>query len=448
MMSVRHRTSGGERARVVSLCAFMSAPPPFDAVLFDLDGTLLATERFWLPAARVGARRAFEELGLEREPPSAEEWLSLVGLPIKQGFRDLFADLEHAQADLILARCTEEEHFAMKAGGAALLPGVTEILETFARRGVAMGIASNCYQGYLDTALETVGLGRWIEEARCLESPGIRDKAGMVADLLDTFGTRSAVMVGDRAGDRDAAHANGLPHVHLSNGFAPRGEQVECEAVIEDFLELAGTLDGRTRWIEAALAAVGFDRDRGPRSVGICGREGTGRALFARDAARLLTARGRPTKVLSAERPRPGRALAGETEDPARAPLDGEALLEGVLAPHARGEAVRWRPPRPAPPLDLRGEDTLLVEGPFLTHPRLRAGLERVLLLEAEEGLRLRRFAALEGSPEALEWVRRELSAAERALDRRFDPEKAADHVLNADNLLGAPRRGTPDEGS
>ena len=59
----------------------------------------------------------------------------------------------------------------------------------------------------------------------------------MIEDLLLTFGTRSAVMVGDREGDRDAAHANGLPHIHLRNGFAPRGEEVVCEARIDDFLE-------------------------------------------------------------------------------------------------------------------------------------------------------------------------------------------------------------------
>ena len=37
----------------------------FRAALFDLDGTLIATDRFWIQAARVGARRAFQELGLE-----------------------------------------------------------------------------------------------------------------------------------------------------------------------------------------------------------------------------------------------------------------------------------------------------------------------------------------------------------------------------------------------
>ncbi|MDP6539101.1 MAG: HAD hydrolase-like protein [Planctomycetota bacterium] len=415
----------------------MDAPFPFDAVLFDLDGTLLATERFWLPAARVGARRAFEELGLDRDLPSAEEWMSLVGLPIKQGFRDLFADLAPEQADLVLERCTEEEHFAMTSGGAALLPGVAETLTALAARGVAMGIASNCYQGYLDTALETVGLSSWIGQARCLESPGIRDKAGMIADLLETFGTQSAVMVGDRAADRDAAHANGLPHVHLANGFAPRGESVECEAVIGDFGELEAVLGGRTRWIEAALAAVGFEGEHGPRSVGITSREGAGRALFARDVARLLASRGRPTRLLVGERPPRGRSPAVHFADPARAPLDGETLLAEVLEPHGRGEAVRCGPTATTGAIELRPEETCVVEGPFLTHPRLRAGLERLIVLEAEEDYRLRRVAARVDDPQVLEWVRRDLLEAERACDRAHPPARVADLVLRADNALG-----------
>ena len=44
----------------------MSLSIPYDAVLFDLDGTLVATDRFWPQAARAGALLAFEELGLER----------------------------------------------------------------------------------------------------------------------------------------------------------------------------------------------------------------------------------------------------------------------------------------------------------------------------------------------------------------------------------------------
>ena len=40
----------------------------FDAVLFDMDGTLVATDRYWPQAAQEGAIRAFEELGLDAQP--------------------------------------------------------------------------------------------------------------------------------------------------------------------------------------------------------------------------------------------------------------------------------------------------------------------------------------------------------------------------------------------
>ena len=216
---------------------------PFEAVLFDLDGTLVATDRFWVPAARVGAKRAFAELGLEREIPTPEEWMGLVGLPLAEGFDALFEDLSPEQRKVILDRCVEEEHFALDAGRAALLPGALEVLQQLRRRGVRTGIASNCSQRYLDAAMEGMGLGEWVEEGRCLESHGIGNKADMLSDLLITFDTQSAVMVGDRQGDFLAAQANSLPFVLCENGFRQDWEQFECEGRIPDLLELIPLLE-------------------------------------------------------------------------------------------------------------------------------------------------------------------------------------------------------------
>ncbi|MCH2104205.1 MAG: HAD family hydrolase [Planctomycetes bacterium] len=216
---------------------------PFEAVLFDLDGTLVATDRFWVPAARVGAKRAFAELGLEREIPTPEEWMGLVGLPLAEGFDALFEDLSPEQRKVILDRCVEEEHFALDAGRAALLPGALEVLQELRRRGVRTGSASICSQRYLAAAMEGMGLGEWVEEGRCLESHGIGNKADMLSDLLITFDTRSAVMVGDRQGDFLAAEANSLPFVLCENGFRQDWEQFECEGRISDLLELIPLLE-------------------------------------------------------------------------------------------------------------------------------------------------------------------------------------------------------------
>ncbi len=431
----------------------MDEPFPFDAVLFDLDGTLLATDRFWIPAARVGARRAFEELGLDREIPTAEQWMSLVGLPLAEGFDQLFEDLGPTQRKLVMDRCIEEEHFALESGSAALLPGVTQVLTELMQAGVPMGIASNCSQGYLDSAMNKVELHAFIAQGRCLDSPGVRTKADMIEDLLLTFGTRSAVMVGDRAGDRDAAHANGLPHVHLRNGFAPRGEEVSCEALIDDFGELLPRLRGRSRWIEETLRELGLEGAAGgAKSLGITGRSGAGKSLFGRDVVRHLRATGRDAVLVRLDdflRPdRPART--GHGCEPVDSPLELpdrvwklQQLIDEVLEPHCQGLDVG---------LDLDLEDgessrievprgaLLVLEGLYLLHPRLRALLERVVYLDVPEGLLLRRVAARclpLGDSAELERTRGRYLPAQKGFDLSCPPRTHADLVLDARNPLG-----------
>ena len=253
---------------------------PFDAVLFDLDGTLVATDRFWPDAARAGARLAFEELGLERRLPSPREWMALVGRPLAEGFAELFPDLEPAQRKHLLERCVEAEHRLLAEGRAGTLPGVIETLETLSEAGVGLAIASNCSRSYLEAMLGELGLERWIGEARCLDSPGIDDKADMIEDLLLTLGTRRAVFVGDRIGDRDAAWANGLPHVHLARGYAPGMERVEAEAVIEGMDSLLPRLQERARWVDSLAALAGEGE-----LLGITGGPGSGKTLLAEELA-------------------------------------------------------------------------------------------------------------------------------------------------------------------
>ena len=416
--------------------------PPlcFDALIFDLDGTLVATDRFWVDAARAGARRAFDELGLERPLPSAAEWMGLVGLPLDEGFRQLFADLPEASVDRIRELCVQEEEFALKAGHARLLPFAAEALADLAARGVRLGIASNCGRDYLATMMQELGLGRWVSEARCLDSAGVRNKADMVEDLLLTFHTRAAVMVGDRIGDREAAYANGLPHVHCARGFAVAGETVECEAVIDDLSELVPRLERRTSWLAGLAEELGALREAGPRTLGVTGGVGAGKTLFARDLARVLGARGVEAVVVGLD------AFAREARPVAQRPLeqlevafDVDALLEGVLEPHARGELVRV-PDGGGATRDVPAEAVLIVEGPYLLHPRLRPRFDRTVHLAADEGLRLRRVAGrdarLEG-PEALMRVRREVLPAQKAFDEELDPASLADLVVDANNALG-----------
>jgi len=377
----------------------MSAPAfPFDAVLFDLDGTLVATDGFWPQAARKGALRAFAELGLEREPPASEEWMSMVGLSIDLGFGTVFADLGEDARAHVMRRCLEEEQRALDEGGAALLPGVEDVLDELRARGVKMGIASNCSRAYLDAMLDGVGLARWVGEPRCLDSPGIRNKADMVEDLVSTFDTRSVVMVGDRLGDRDAAWANGLPHVHLARGYGSH-EEVRCEAVIDGFDQLLPRLERRTTWLRSAIAAL--ELPAGYCTLGVSGPLGAGKSLFARDLGRLLEAEGR--------------------------------VVRRIEADHASGIGEM----RELPALQARGADVAIVVGATLGRGTAAESLDRLVALAAPREVLERRIVGHHGRRSGSVVVERALEALDRQL--ALEPGRRPDVELDAANALGPP---------
>ncbi|HEX6884165.1 MAG TPA: HAD hydrolase-like protein [Planctomycetota bacterium] len=424
-------------------------PPPicFDAVVFDLDGTLIATDRFWIESAERGARRALAELGLERALPRPEQWLALVGLPLDVGFRSLFPDLSEGARLAVLRACVEEEHALLARSGVPAMEGARELVQDLAERGLSLGIASNCQQDYLDHMLDGLGLRERVRGAYCRESQGIASKADMLARLLADFGTRSAVMVGDRASDRDAAWENGLPHVHCAFGFAQGDEAVEAEGRIQALAELGPLLERRGRWIERALARLGAFSRAGFR-LGVSGGPGAGKTLFARDAARLVGARGRPAVAVALESfARPVPEVPGDLpRDALEARIDLERLARELLQPHEAGREVPLAVPGLGGETSVPAGALLVLEGAELLGAKLRTGLDRLIHLDLPENVAWRRLAGRARGPEGGERLAvppsaREALARQRVLERRYPPRVAADLVLDGTNPLGSAAR-------
>lgn len=124
-------------------------------IVFDFDGTLADTTSIILQTYRM----TIDALNIQRR--SDAECQATIGLPLKEGFRELYPDFSDADIDKCVAtyRCIFNDN--KKSHLPKLYPGVKETLEKLSEMQIQMSIASsrsresliefcndNCITGY------------------------------------------------------------------------------------------------------------------------------------------------------------------------------------------------------------------------------------------------------------------------------------------------------------
>jgi len=213
----------------------MNAPP--ELVVFDVDGTLLATDAFWLAIGRRAVETVYRRRGVTRALPDDRRFLDAIGLPMTEFWRFVLPEDLHELEDEVESEAQELEQDAFAKGVGAMYPGARRLLVDLHGAGVRLAVASNCGRRYLEGFLDAFELRSLVEEARCLDSPGVSSKVDMVRDILAVTGARDAVMVGDRANDREAATANRIPFILFAGGFLGT-EARDGEPVARDHAQL------------------------------------------------------------------------------------------------------------------------------------------------------------------------------------------------------------------
>jgi phosphoglycolate phosphatase len=218
-------------------------PAPLDAVVFDLDGTLVDT------AADLQAH-VNVVLG-ELNRPGLE--LQDVRLMVGDGARTLLRRGLEASGGMppsidleLLYRRFLERYTADPARRSAVHDGALEVLRALAARNVRLGVCTNKAQAPTERLLAALGLDRFFAAVVGGDAvPAKKPDAGHLRVVLERLGAAPAraVMVGDSGHDLLAARALGVPCVLVSFGYTPvPARALGADRVIDRFGELPGAL--------------------------------------------------------------------------------------------------------------------------------------------------------------------------------------------------------------
>ncbi|HEX3803784.1 MAG TPA: HAD hydrolase-like protein [Solirubrobacteraceae bacterium] len=209
-----------------------------DAVLFDLDGTIIDSR---VPFA-TSVNYTLAAVGRPERKP--EELWHYLGPPTHQTFTELLGDDERL-VDTAIA--IYRDHYAKTSADTTFVyEGIPELLRSLHGR-VALAVATSKIVTNAVMLLESLGLAELFDViSGPLPSAINEPKAVTVSQALTSLGgPKRAVMVGDRCYDVVGGHEHGLPTIGVLWGAGSEAELREAgaDAIVSAPAEIPPLLD-------------------------------------------------------------------------------------------------------------------------------------------------------------------------------------------------------------
>ena len=210
------------------------------ALLFDLDGTLVASIELIL----ASARHAF--IGFHGAAPTDEEWRATIGRPLQRVLLD-FAAGDQTEADRLLGRYREYQLLHHDRLVRAY-DGVVATLHELADAGHPMGVVTSKSDWLAVKGLEVAGLRDIFPVVvgcdTCVNHKPHPEPVERALALLGASAT-NAIFVGDSPHDVESGRAAGVFTVGVTWGAFARGEMEAsgADAVIHDITALPGVIE-------------------------------------------------------------------------------------------------------------------------------------------------------------------------------------------------------------
>lgn len=209
-----------------------------EAVLFDLDGTLLDT----IQDLAEGANRMLAEIG--RPLRTQAEIHGFVGKGIPNLVRRCLTEGAAASEEEIEAAVAVfRRHYARVNGlHTRIYPGVEESLANLAGQGFRLACVTNKAADFTEPLLARMGLARWFDAVVSGDTlPVKKPDPAVIHHTCALLGVtpEAALMIGDSENDALAARRVGAPVLLLTYGYSEGRpvDTIECDGLLSDLRE-------------------------------------------------------------------------------------------------------------------------------------------------------------------------------------------------------------------
>ena len=186
----------------------------YEAVLFDLDGTLLDTSEGIVKSVK----ETIEHFDLKG--PSEDDLLKFIGPPIEWSFEgrcDVHGEKLREVCNYFRDRYSNHNLLLAKA-----YDGIYEFLDFLKEKNIPIGIATYKKQDYAEKLLRAKGFDNYSEHMFGSDYEGKLLKVDIINLCIESLGASSperVLMVGDSCHDANGAKLAGAPFAGVSYGF-------------------------------------------------------------------------------------------------------------------------------------------------------------------------------------------------------------------------------------
>ncbi|MBP5654612.1 MAG: HAD hydrolase-like protein [Clostridiales bacterium] len=210
----------------------------YDAILFDVDGTLLDTSEGIL----LSLKQTLDRFGIDYSFLTEEDNSSFIGPPMELSLTKWFNLTGDKNTEVCSGyRKTYREDNIMLA---TPYEGIEQALDNLRNSGIALGVASYKKQDYLGKILEGFGMDKYFDVICGSDYTGKLTKADIINCCISGLKIEDksrVLMIGDTTYDSSGAKEAGVDFAFARWGFGevPEEDYVMCVDVPSD---LAGAL--------------------------------------------------------------------------------------------------------------------------------------------------------------------------------------------------------------